>query len=95
MADHDTRLRFRLFVAGEMVRETWIDAASTGGQRSGLITAADHITLRNKAEADGQPWMVEVFDPAAEDGYLRFGTDPSLMTDPRPLAGWWVEPHDD
>jgi len=78
-------VRFRLYVAGELVRETYAERAT--------LSAADtamHTQMRDEAEADRQVWMIEVWDP--EDGFLRFGTDKSAMTEPALIAGWWVEP---
>lgn len=77
---HD-QLRFRVWVGGELVREDWLPGATleAGGDLGHV-----HAGLASEAEAAGEAWLVEVYDPAApaDDGYLRFGSDTSGMVCP-------------
>ena len=74
---HD-KLRFRVWVGGEMVREDWLPGARL---EAGADLGHVHAGLASDAEARGERWLVEVYDPdaPAEDGYLRFGSDTSGM----------------
>jgi hypothetical protein len=74
---HD-QLRFRVWVEGVLVREDWLPGARP---ESGAALALVHGGLATEAEARGERWLVEVYDPdaPAEDGYLRFGSDTAGM----------------
>jgi hypothetical protein len=77
---HD-QLRFRVWVGGELVREDWLPGARLeAGEALGNV----HAGLATEAEARGEQWLVEVYDPAApvDEGYLRFGSDTSAMVCP-------------
>jgi hypothetical protein len=77
-------LRFRLYVAGELVDEQW--AAENGPE-----LAAGHQRIAEQADAAGKLWLVEVFNPdEPEDAaYFRFGTDTGGMVAPAgPLADY-------
>jgi hypothetical protein len=74
----------RLYVAGELVAETWIPAGTTGpdmAERVGRL----YVAQVQVAEAAGQVWMAELYDPQAppEASHLRFGTDTAGMSDPQ------------
>lgn len=75
-------LRVRLLIAGEVVAEDWLDAATPA-----RVIGDRHAAATTAAHAAGRSWLVEVFNPDAppEAAYLRFGTDRSAMTDPQPL----------
>lgn len=77
MTDCDPRLRFRLWVDGELVDETWIDASSP--DRDQLVDAMGrrHKALTDSADEGGRRWLAEVHDPAAPEAEasVRFGTD--------------------
>jgi hypothetical protein len=72
-------LRIRLFLAGTMVLEEWIDDPA-------LALAAGQRHMELAVDAD-QPWLLEIFDPDAptDTAYIRFGSDPAGMVDPMPL----------
>lgn len=77
---HD-QLRIRVWVGGELVREDWLPGATiTAGEDLGHV----HAGLAVAAEAQGEAWLVEVYDPdaPADEGYLRFGSDTSRMVGP-------------
>lgn len=77
---HD-QLRFRVWVGGELVREDWLPGATMG---AGHELARTHAGLASAADAAGEKWLVEVYDPEApaDEGYLRFGSDTSAMVCP-------------
>ena len=77
---HD-KLRFRVWVGGEMVREDWLPGATP---LAGSELGTTHAALATLADAEGQPWLVEVYDPdaPADEGYLRFGSDTGAMVCP-------------
>ena len=69
------------WVGGELVREDWLPGAVMGaGHDLGHV----HAGLATDAEAAGEPWLVEVDDPAApvDEGYIRFGSDTAGMVCP-------------
>jgi hypothetical protein len=84
------RLRIRLYIAGRLADEQWIgqhepEPGQPHGPRvDGAIIAARHRELVEAAEAAGQSWQVEAFDPGSPDGeqYYRFGTDAAGMVTP-------------
>jgi hypothetical protein len=80
----DPRLRFRVYVAGEIVAEDWVDASKPSAQEDVNAALAAHQDLVDDAEADGLLWLVEIHDPEREgdDAYIRFGTDKRRMTEP-------------
>lgn len=84
---HD-QLRFRVWVGGELVREDWLPGASLDAgadlAHAGADLAHVHGGLATDAEAAGEPWLVEVYDPdaPADEGYLRFGSDTAGMVCP-------------
>ena len=85
----DPRLRFRLYLAGQLTDETWIDVGATDADATADATSARHRAAADAAESEGFTWMIEVFDPAAPPGtgYLRIGTDTCGMIAPVPLSG--------
>lgn len=79
----DPRMRWRVWIAGELVSTTWIDTTDAD--------AADQVDKLRKLHqrmclSSGLPWMVELYDPAEPEvsAFLRFGTDDSLMQMPLP-----------
>jgi hypothetical protein len=79
-------LRFRVYVAGIIKSETWVNTAETTPDAA-MPIQEEHVKSVVAAEAAGQKWLIEVHDPDAgeENGYIRFGTDNSAMCDPIPL----------
>ena len=77
---HD-QLRFRVWVGGELVREDWLPGVLMG---AGGDLARAHGKLATDADAAGEPWLVEIYDPAepADEGYIRFGSDTAGMVCP-------------
>lgn len=72
-----TRRRLRFWFGGRLRDEVWLDASHGDHAELAEMTGAYHVRLAEAAEAVGQPWMVEVFDPAAPEAtaYMRYGTD--------------------
>lgn len=89
MAEVQARLRFRVYVARQVVDEQWADLI-TGRQSRALGTELGQrqVQIAMAAASEGFPWMVEVYDPSAEpeDAYIRFGTDWSMMERPEPVG---------
>jgi hypothetical protein len=81
----DPRLRLRLYIDGIVLDQVWIDTTSPTAQQQIDSTQRRHAALADKADARGERWMAEVYDPAApaDNAYLRFGTDPDGMIEPR------------
>lgn len=80
----DPRLRFRVYVAGQLAVETWIDCLDADRSEQAEAAAELHAAVTNAAAAGGKLWMTEIYDPDAplDQAYLRFGTDRSGMTWP-------------
>jgi len=81
----ETSLRFRIFVGGRLTLEQWIDAADPASGDLAAATADLHATACTQADAAGQTWQLEVFDPAVPDVLLRIGTDTTGMILPLAL----------
>ena len=81
---YDPRLRFRLFVGGQLIDQVWLNADNPADHDRIDEVRDRHDALSVQADADGLPWMVEVYDPALHDreAYLRFGTDTDGMVQP-------------
>jgi len=86
---HDpmTSLRFRIYIGGELTLEQWIDANDPASGDLAATTADLHAAACAQAEERGELWLLEVYDPAAQDSTLRIGTDTTAMTLPVPLWG--------
>lgn len=85
----DDRLRLRLFVGGQLADEAYI-AADDPDAPDLIATVTGRLqNAAQAAQAEGQPWMMEAFDPTAPVGsaYVRVGTDSTMMR--RPVATWW------
>lgn len=82
----DTRLRIRVYVDGSQVAERWLDTLTTPPAEVHAVRR-EHAKMCGEASANGRAWMIEVYDPALpeERAYLRFGTDPAGMGDPREI----------
>jgi ribosomal protein L37E len=83
------QLRMRLYVAGKVVDEQWVDSPELVEQ-----IGARHQAIAEDAERAGQVWMVEVWDPDAPENaaYLRFGTDQAGMVEPSQVKTWpWMQ----
>ena len=88
--ENDPRIRFRLYVAGELVDEVWFDVSNPDVDALADRARDRHTAMALEADAAGQLWMVEIYNPAAsaESAYMRFGTDADGMIDPQfPPAG--------
>jgi hypothetical protein len=81
------RVRFRIYVAGRVAAEAHADG---GAVRDIERIGDEHLAIAIAAHDTGQPWLVEVYDPAEppDERYLRFGTDAALMHHPLPVLGW-------
>jgi hypothetical protein len=84
-ADDDPRLRFRVWVAGVLADEHWLDADNTAPAE--VDAASDRqAAIVAGANRDGTPWLVEIYDPAA-GAYTRWGTDAAGMVCPVEITG--------
>lgn len=83
----DPRLRFRIYVDGQLAAETWLDCLDADASELAGFAAEIHAEITNAADRAGRKWLTEVYDPdQPEDrAYLRFGTDTRGMTEPRPV----------
>ena len=89
-ADYDSddpRLRFRLWIDGELLDEVWIDSNDADADEQATAVQKRHEQLAAEADGYGYPWLIEVYDPAepSETAYVRFGTDREGMTEPAEL----------
>lgn len=84
----DPRLRFRVWVGGQLVADEWIDVTQPGAQAEANRVQAAHATMTAAAHERGEVWLCEVYDPAQPEhqAYLRFGTDRTGMHDPAPVG---------
>jgi|HubBroStandDraft_6_1064221.scaffolds.fasta_scaffold33187_7 hypothetical protein len=82
----DMRLRFRVYVDGEIADESWV---GVGSDVDGEQLALKHRALCDAASDHGQLWLIEVYDPGEPEhaAYYRFGTDPAGMVLPITLGG--------
>jgi hypothetical protein len=89
MTKTDSRLRFRLFIDGELVDENWIDSKSCDMPTESIMLGLKHAAVYTKAEAEGKLWMSEIYDPERpeDSAYVRIGTDKSMMVQPKPFEG--------
>jgi hypothetical protein len=83
----DSRLRLRLWIAGALISEAWIDSLDPRAQDLTAEVSEVHSHLAELADAHGVPWLTEVYDPEApeDQAYIRVGTDKDGMV--QPLAG--------
>jgi len=81
----DSRLRFRMWIAGEMVDETWVDASNPDYRSHTQAIGQRHRDAAEFATARDLPWLVEWWDPET-DGYGRIGTDGDGMVEPREMT---------
>lgn len=81
------RLRLRFWTGGQLRDEVWLSADDTDAAALAEHVATHHAQLAHLAEAAGVPWLVEAFDPSAEEGsaYVRYGTDTAGMVQPVPV----------
>ena len=79
----DGRLRFRVWVAGTLVREDW-----AGAPYEMALIAGEHERIAREASEKGKGFTVEVYDPdkPEEEAYLRFGSDAAGMVTPVPVT---------
>jgi hypothetical protein len=86
----DPRLRFRVYVEGDVLDEQWLDASNPDSERQmdGLLSR--HAEAVECAEAAGFRWQVEIYDPAKSDdiAYTRYGTDLDGMANPHRVKKW-------
>ena len=89
----DPRLRLRLYIDGAVFDEVWIDVSHADAQLRMDAAQHRHLALTGQAADRGQRWMVEVYDPARPEAeaYMRFGTDPLGMVEPREVETLDVE----
>lgn len=79
------RLRMRLFVGRVMIDECWLP------QTLPHVAGTRHRAICAAAEAMGDQWMLELFDPDEPDpeaAYMRIGSAASLMVRPVPVDQW-------
>lgn len=81
----DPRLRFRIYIAGRLVEECWLDVLNPDRNEIVDRMRDRHEQMVQVAEREGKLWMIETFDPAEpeEQAYHRVGTDTGGMVDPR------------
>lgn len=86
----DPRLRFRIFVAGQLAVETWLDCSALNAQHQINTIRGLHAAIVSRAEAAGDKWLAEVWDPdlPGDEAYTRFGTDRAGMTLPVEIISW-------
>jgi hypothetical protein len=84
-------LRFRLWVAGVLEAEQWIDVDAVGMEGQVDAVRDAHAALAAAADERGALWLAEVYNPEEPEhnAYFRFGTDPEGMIDPLPLLPPW------
>lgn len=84
----DPRIRFRLYIDGKLDAEAWVDTTDDDHAAQNAAIQQDHQQRAHAAEAAGQVWCAEVYDPAAptDRAYLRMGTDPNVMRNARPTT---------
>lgn len=73
------KLRFRLYLDGEIVIEEWI---AVNDQEAIELAPGRHAS--EAAKHPEKEWMIEVFDPDApeDEAYARFGSDKEGMVMP-------------
>lgn len=86
MSEEDPRLRFRVWIAGRLVEQVWIDATNPDAASHSEAVQARHAALVAEAERCDQPWLIEIYDPSKpeHEAFLRIGTDTAGMVDPIP-----------
>lgn len=89
MDPRDCGLRYRLYVAGRVVDEEWVDVMAGDMVQRFEKVIDRQITLAQVATDMGLPWLAEVYDPAEPGAgqYQRLGTDLAGMIEP------WVVEH--
>jgi hypothetical protein len=88
----DPRLRFRVYIGGRLVDETWVDCSAPGAGAVADAVQARHEALAADADHEGVPWVIEVYDPEQPDSIpFRLGTDPTGMVLPVPATPRAVE----
>lgn len=77
---HPFALRMRVWVAGVLRAEDWVDDSNVDAAASRQALAA--------RENDGADVLVELFDPdlSGPDAFLRFGTTTEGMRNPEPVG---------
>lgn len=85
---YDPRMRFRVWIAGRLADEAWVDTSRPDAQEHIDTTRDHHWSLVEQADRDGQVWLVEIYDPdkPEEEAYMRMGTDADGMVDPRAVT---------
>lgn len=81
----DDWLRFRLYV-DRKVHAQVIVFKDFPDSRQRCSEAGAHLKqLSDQADENDQPWCIEIYDPELppNSAYLRFGTDPRDMHQPR------------
>lgn len=83
----DPRVRFRVYIAGKLTAESWLDTSNPDYGRMSADIGDAHAELVNAAETRGQLWLIESYQPGLPEhrAYTRMGTDPAGMVDPIPL----------
>ena len=84
----DPRLRFRIWVAGRLADEAWLDTTHPDAQAQTEAIQLRQAGIAEAAHEARQPWLAEVYDPAKPDdaAYIRWGTDTEGMHEPVELA---------
>lgn len=83
----DPRLRFRIWVDGNLAEECWFDSA-TASHQDFVDVSRWHVSVTSRAADEGKVWLVEIYDPEQpeDQAYTRFGTDTAGMVQPTPVA---------
>lgn len=81
----DPRMRFRVWVAAQLVDETWVDSSNPDADRLMANVLARHAQIVEAASRTDQLWLVEAYDPEQPglEAFWRYGTDRDGMIDPR------------
>lgn len=83
----DPRLRFSIYIEGELVDSRWLDATDPGAQDKLMAIMEEQVEITSNANAAGLGWLAEIYDPAKPPGrqYTRIGTDRAHMAAPAEL----------
>ena len=83
----DPRIRFRVWIAGLLADEVWVDVSNPDADEHMEKVRDRHQQVVEAARRGGLEWMVEIYDPARPEAeaYLRFGDDKEGMVDPTPM----------
>lgn len=84
MPDDDPRLRFRIWIDGELIDEVWFDSSNPDTEQLASAAGERNSAHTQQADRESRRWLVEMYDPAKpeHEAYVRFGTDDAGLVDP-------------